>query len=99
MLRHWLRRRDNLEWRLAFCDRVGWHAVMTNADEVLLVAAGFDLMVWSSRLRAVVPGRCVPMQCSAAAPVRAMVGFILEIRPRDRGTPMVRQAAAQGRGT
>ena len=20
---HWLRRRDNLEWRLAFCDRVG----------------------------------------------------------------------------
>ena len=25
---HWLRRRDNLEWRLAFCDRVGsgWRA-------------------------------------------------------------------------
>jgi hypothetical protein len=21
---HWLRRRDNLEWRLAFCDRAGW---------------------------------------------------------------------------
>jgi hypothetical protein len=21
---HWLRRRDNREWRLAFCDRVGW---------------------------------------------------------------------------
>ena len=73
------------------------HAVMTNADEVLLVASGFALMVWSSRLRAVVLGRCVPMQCSAAAPRHG--GFILEIQPRDSGTPMVRQAVAQGRGT